>query len=56
MAATQAAGLEYAVHDVVLDHASRPFVVDVQAFPALGTSPSLLRDLLAIVTSPGALP
>jgi hypothetical protein len=49
-AATGAAaslGLDYAVIDIVLDASMSPFVVDVQAFPALGTDASQFRRILA---------
>lgn len=50
--ATAAAGLEYAVHDIVLDGEQRPFVVDVQAFPALGISPALFGEMLGVLIAP----
>lgn len=55
LSATEAAGLQYAVHDIVLDHAWQPFVVDVQAFPALGTPPWMFGELLAICAAPKSL-
>lgn len=54
-AACAALDLDYAVFDMVLDRAGTPFVVDVQAFPALDTGPGLHRDLLALLlTSVGS--
>ncbi len=47
--AMTALGLGYAVHDIVVDRARGPLVIDVQGFPALGTSPGLFGELLALL-------
>ena len=48
--AAAALHLSYAVLDVVFHEDWSPYVIDAQAFPALGTSPDIFRQILTTVT------